>query len=71
MTRSIEQRLVELETRFEFQENALNELSAALAAARADAQRSAELLERALGDLRQVRGVLYSDPASEPPPPHY
>ena len=26
---------------------------------------------RALEDLKQLRTLLYSDPASEPPPPHY
>jgi hypothetical protein len=32
---------------------------------------NAELLQQALEDLKQLRTLLYSDPALEPPPPHY
>ncbi len=71
MQPTLEQRIVELETRLAFQEHTLTELSEALAAAREQASRNAVLLERALADLKQLRGLLYSDPASEPPPPHY
>ena len=67
----LEQRLVELETRLAFQEQALNELSEALADTRAESGRNTELLMNLLSDLRKLRGELYSDPASEPPPPHY
>lgn len=67
----IDRRLVELETRLAFQEHALAELSDALAASRIETTRNAELLQRALDDLKQVRGTLDSDPAEEPPPPHY
>jgi len=71
MTNHTERRLVELETRLAFQEHALAELSDALAASRMETTRHAELLRRALDDLKQVRGTLDSDPAEEPPPPHY
>ncbi len=71
MTTDTEGRLVELETRLAFQEHALAELSGALAASRIEAARNGELLRRALDDLKQVRGTLDSDPAEEPPPPHY
>jgi SlyX protein len=71
MDATLEQRLIELEMRLSFQEQALAELSEALAASRKEAARTAELLERALSELRQPRGDLYPDPASEPPPPHY
>lgn len=69
-------RLVELETRLAFQEQALQELSDALAAARDGESRNALLLHRALEELRQLRGALATsavagDAASEPPPPHY
>jgi SlyX protein len=67
----LEQRLVELETRLAFQEQALAELSDALAAARVETARNGELLRRALDDLKQTRGDFFADPASEPPPPHY
>ena len=66
-----DRRFTELESRFAFQEQALQEMSDALAASRAEAARNAELLQRALEDLKQLRTLLYSDPADEPPPPHY
>jgi len=69
--RALEQRLVELETRLAFQEHALSELSEALAEARAEGGRTADLLRHVLNDLRKVRTELYPDPAAEPPPPHY
>lgn len=67
----LEQRLVELETRLAFQEHAVNELSEALADARAESGRNAALLMNLLSDLRKLRGDLYADAADEPPPPHY
>ena len=66
-----DRRFNELETRFAFQEQAISEMSDALAAARAEAGRNHDLLQRALEDLKQLRSLLYSDPANEPPPPHY
>jgi len=68
---ALEQRLVELETRLAFQEHAIGELSDALADARLEVARLAELLRQALEDLKLARGDLLADPASEPPPPHY
>jgi SlyX protein len=68
---TLENRLAELETRLAFQEHALAELSDALAATRIETARNAELLRRALEDLKQSRGDFFADPASEPPPPHY
>ena len=69
--RALEERLVELETRLAFQEQALAELGDALAATRLESARHAELLQRALEELRANRGEPYADPATEPPPPHY
>lgn len=66
-----DRRFIDLEMRFAFQEQALNEMSDALAASREEASRNHELLNRALEDLKQLRTLLYSDPANEPPPPHY
>ena len=68
---ALESRLADLEMRLAFQEHALAELSDALAASRAETARNAELLRRALDDLKQSRGDFFADPASEPPPPHY
>jgi SlyX protein len=67
----LEQRLIELETRLAFQEHALGELSEALADARTEGSRTAELMRSMLSDLRKVRTELYADAADEPPPPHY
>lgn len=77
MTRDdVERRLVDLETRLAFQEQALLELSDALAAARSEDAGNALRLHRALEELRQLRSALAASPvtgdaASEPPPPHY
>ena len=72
----LEQRLVDLETRLAFQEQALLELSDALAAARGEEASNALRLHRALEELRQLRSAMAASPvtgdaASEPPPPHY
>jgi SlyX protein len=76
MTTSLEQRLIDLETRLAFQEQALTELSDALASARSEEARTALLLHRALEELKQLRSAvaanpISADPAQEPPPPHY
>lgn len=68
---AIEARLVELEMRLSFQEQALAELSEALADARLAGARNAEVIKHLLDDLGKVRSALYSDPVEEPPPPHY
>ncbi len=67
----LEQRVVELETRLAFQEQALAELSDALAESRLEALRQSQLLRQALQDLKLARGDMLADPSSEPPPPHY
>lgn len=64
-------RLAELESRLAFQELALTDMSDALAASRAETERNHQLLQQALEDLKQLRTLLYSDPSTEPPPPHY
>ena len=68
---ALEQRLVELETRLAFQEQALSDMSEALAEARMERARTDALLQAVLADLRGLRGTLYADPGSEPPPPPY
>ena len=75
-TIELEQRLVELESRLAFQELALQEISDALADARAEEASNALRLHRALEELRQLRSAMAASPvtgdaASEPPPPHY
>jgi len=72
----LQQRLADLETRLAFQEQALIELSDALAAARDEEARTALLLHRALEELKAMRATLSSAPVAlaeppEPPPPHY
>lgn len=64
-------RIAELETRVAFQDHALAELSDALAAARMEVAGNSEMLVRVMAELKQLRTLLYADPGSEPPPPHY
>ena len=61
---ALERRLVELETRLAFQEHSLNELSEALADARAENQRTALLLRHMVEELGKVRTSLFEDPAA-------
>lgn len=73
---AMEQRLIDLEMRLAFQEQALQELSDALAAARDGESRNALLQHRMLEELRQLRSAIATSPltgdaANEPPPPHY
>ncbi|MCI1709576.1 MAG: SlyX family protein [Chiayiivirga sp.] len=65
------ERLVELETRVAFQEHTLAELNEVMTAQGRELIELRRELERALADLKTLRGLLYADPASEPPPPHY
>lgn len=65
---STEQRLVDIESRLAFQEQALLELSDALAASRVEVARSGELLRRAFDDLGQLRNGMLADAADETPP---
>ncbi|MEO6235320.1 MAG: SlyX family protein [Thermomonas sp.] len=72
----IEQRFVDLEMRLAFQEQAMQELSDALAASRDEESRNALLMHRMLEELRQLRNAMATSPvsgdaANEPPPPHY
>jgi len=68
---SLEARLEELETRLAFQEHALSEMSDALADARRESERNAELVRRMMEELKSSRASFLADPADEPPPPHY
>jgi len=68
---ALEARLIDLEMRVSFQEQALAELSEALADARIEGSRNADLTRLLLEDLGKVRNALYSDSGEEPPPPHY
>jgi SlyX protein len=65
------ERLTELEVRLAFIDDTVNGLSSA----DAEIARRLDALERAMRDLRAdialMRSGLGSDPATEPPPPHY
>lgn len=71
MAVTLESRIAELETRISFQEQAINELSDALAQSRIETGQMAERLRRLLEDLSALRSASLLDVASEPPPPHY
>lgn len=64
-------RIDELETRLAFQEHTLAELNDVVTLQARELQALRRELERAVADLKTLRGLLYADPASEPPPPHY
>lgn len=66
-----DRRLIELETRIAFQEDAINELSRAAARQRNDIdalRREIDALRRQLRDLAPPASGAAGD---EPPPPHY
>lgn len=68
----LEARITELEMRVSFQEHALGELNDALTQTRLEGSRNASILKVLMEDLGKMRNALStSDPASEPPPPHY
>lgn len=71
MTEDLDRRVVELETRLAFQEQALAELSDALAEVRLEAVRQAERVRQLQEEMKQSRGELFADASQEPPPPHY
>jgi len=66
-----ERRLIDVESRLAFQEQALTELSDALAASRDEVTRQTELLRRALHDLDQLRHAMNAAAGDETPPPHW
>ena len=65
------ERWIDLETRMAFQEHTLAELNNIVAEQGRELVSLRLELGRALADLKTLRGLLYADPASEPPPPHY
>ena len=65
------ERFIELETRVAFQEHTLSELNDVVASQSRELLALRLQLERALADLKTLRGLLYADPSAEPPPPHY
>lgn len=71
MTDALAQRIAALEERLAYQERSQEQLSDALAAARAELDRMALRLKRAEDQLRAAGpGGAADDPADEPPP-HY
>ncbi|MET4674642.1 MULTISPECIES: SlyX family protein [unclassified Luteibacter] len=71
MTEPVDDRLTELEVRLSFIDDTVNGLSSA----DTEIARRLDRLERAVRDLRSdlinMRAGIGSDPANEPPPPHY
>jgi SlyX protein len=65
------ERFIELETRVAFQEHTLSELNDVVSSQSRELLAMRLQLERALADLKTLRGLLYADPSVEPPPPHY
>ena len=71
MTEPVDDRLTALEVRLSFIDDTVNGLSSA----DTEIARRLDRLERAVRDLRSdlinMRAGIGSDPANEPPPPHY
>jgi len=67
----LETRVIELETRLTFQEQALHELSDALATTRQEIQRGSALLRRVMVELAQTRAPLDTTRPADEVPPHY
>ena len=69
---TIEDRLIELESRVAFQDHTIQALNDALAEARMELGKQQLLLKRVVEELKSARGAGVSiDAADEPPPPHY
>jgi SlyX protein len=66
----LSQRLIELETRFAFQEQALHELSDTVARQQAEIDRLGRLLKEIQERLRGIAAPV-AERSEEPPPPHY
>lgn len=64
-------RIDELETRLAFLDQAMLTLTENVTALQLQRERDQRHLAGLLDELGQLRRALMSDPASEPPPPHY
>ncbi len=65
------ERIVELEMRVAFQDDTMQRLNAVITDQSLRIEQLERRLELMLTDLKSLRGLLYADPAQEPPPPHY
>lgn len=65
------ERVVELEMRVAFQDDTMQRLNAVITDQNLRLEQLERRLELMLTDLKSLRGLLYADPAQEPPPPHY
>ncbi|MEZ5456266.1 MAG: SlyX family protein [Lysobacteraceae bacterium] len=65
------ERIVELEMRLAFQDDTVQQLNGVAVEQSQRIEQLERRLEQVLADLRALRGLLYADPASEAPPPHY
>jgi SlyX protein len=65
------ERIVELEMRVAFQDDTMHRLNAVITDQNLRIEQLERRLELMLTDLKSLRGLLYADPAQEPPPPHY
>lgn len=65
------ERIVELEMRVAFQDDTMQRLNAVITDQNLRIEQLERRLELMLTDLKSLRGLLYADPAQEPPPPHY
>ena len=65
------ERVIELEMRLAFQDDTIQRLNTVVTAQAMRIEKLESRFDLALNDLTALRGLLYADPGSEPPPPHY
>jgi SlyX protein len=65
------ERIIELEMRLAFQDDTIQRLNTVVTAQAMRIEKLETRFDLALNDLKSLRGLLYADPSSEPPPPHY
>ncbi len=67
----MEERIVELETRFMHQQSTIQELNEVVIAQQKSIDELKRELDRLKGQMRVEAGSLIRDPSEETPPPHY
>ncbi|RDE19921.1 SlyX protein [Motiliproteus coralliicola] len=70
-TESLEDQLIELQSRQAFQDDSIQSLSDELAKQQLEIERLGRMVKLLSEQLKQVGTGPTSNPADEPPPPHY
>lgn len=70
-TYELKQRVVELETRSAFQEQAINDLSQVIVDQQAEIEKTGQMMQRLAGRVASVEEYRGEGLEPESPPPHY